>query len=432
MAWAHRADGIAGVEGWIDADAARRWAREASRLFAASRAASTTTEAKRLFRAALVALNSSAAALNLPDRWGGGVIDDGFPFGIARLDLMAGDEARARTLAAATAAAGGLERLEGWALERPDGDTWYTAPDGWRWAVRVYPYPGTGERTYALLPDPSAVLAWRRALPEMAVEARAREVTADPWAAYVARRRELDDTNRRYAGYWGLTSEEQIAGFQVAADQLNQALGAEWDARQKARAQREADRILDQVSQAAALTGVGAPIAAVFQALKLLTGILPWATEAQPPPALSRTRTGGLSDAPRDRPTHSVPAPPAELLELGATMIQADAASASAARTQGLRRLPNVSPGAVLSMLGGSSTPGGSSTSAPLTPSDASSSSDFAVTTTGGASSTPAPSSASSSVVASSTSPLVIGGAVVIGGGLLWWALRTKGRKRKR
>ena len=424
MSWQHRADGIAGVEGWIDSEAARGWAREASRLFAASRAASTTTDAKRAFRAALVALNSSAAALNLPDRWGGGVIDDGFPFGIARLDLGAGEEARARTLAAATALAGGADRLESWALAHSDGDTWYTAPDGWRWAVRVYPYPGTGERSYALLPDPSAVLAWRRAQPESVVEARARETAADPWAAYVARRREIAETNRRYAGYWGLTSDEQIAGFQVAADQLNQALGAEWDARQKARAQREADRILDQVSQAAAMTGIGAPVAAVFQALKLLTGILPWATEAQPPPALSRTRSGGISDSPRDRPTHSVPAPPAELLELGATMLQAEAAT-SGARTQGLRRLPNVSPGALASMMGGAS--------AALTPSDASSSSDFAVTSGSASSpSTTAPSSASSSVVSSSTSPLVIGGALVIGGGLLWWALQAKGRKRKR
>lgn len=420
--WQHRADGLAGVEGWIDADAARAWAREAARLFAESRAASTTADAKRLFRAALVALNSSAAALNLPDRWGGGVIDDSFPFGIARLDLVAGEEARARKLAAATAAAGGLDRLESWALAHRDGDTWYTAPDGWRWAVRVYPYPGTGERSYALLPDPSAVLAWRRAQPESAVEARARETIADPWAAYVARRREIAETNRRYAGYWGLTSEEQIAGFQVAADELNKALGAEWDARQKARAQREADRILDQVSQAAALTGVGAPIAAVFQALKLLTGILPWATEAQPPPALSRTRSGGVSDAPRDRPSHAVPAAPVAPLELGATTISATAATASS--TQGLRRLPNVAPSAVASMLAGASSA--------VVETGASSSSDFAVTTGASptATSSGTSSGASSSVVSSSsTNPLVIGGVLVIGGGLLWWALKGK-RKR--
>lgn len=386
MSFAYRVDGGAGVEGWIDASKARGWALEAQREYRAARGAATVAELKAALRRGNAALNRATAALNLPDRQGAGAPDEGFPFGMGRVDLLAGDEARARTLAAATVAAGGLDRVEAWALALPDGDTWFTTPDGWRWAVRVYPYPGTGERTYALLPDPAAVLAWRRALPETGTEARAREIALDPWSAYVSRRRDIDATNARYAGYWGLTSPEQIQGFQVAADVVSATMGAEWEARQRAAVQAKANEMLDNVAAGAAASVVGAPIAAVLQALKLLTGVLPWVTEAPPPPALARLRSGGVGPSERERPTHTVPEPPAAPLEAAGLVLSGTltgtapvpSSTVKGGLVPGLRRLPNASPEAVASLLGGASSSAalassatGATRAAPVAPSSA-------------------------------------------------------------
>ena len=360
MAFEHRIDGVAGVEGWIDASAARAWAREALARFRASREATNTSDAKRELRAGWVALNNATGALNLTDRAGAGIITDGFPFGLARLDIMADQGARDRARAGAIALAGGEgSRLNDWAQAHPMGDTWYTAADGSRFGVRVYEYPGTGERVWSLLPDPAAVQAFRRVQPPSQAEQRAAAIVADPWQAYIARRREIDETNARNARLWGLTTDDEIRGFQLAADEVNRTLGAEWEAKQRAAVQRQADAILDRVSQYAAATGVGAPIAAIFQALKIFTGVLPWATEESPPPALSRVRSGGVSSIATDRPTHTVPAAPAEPLEVVTT------ASASAAEYRGpssstpgapssapLRRLPNVSPDVMAGLLG--------------------------------------------------------------------------------
>lgn len=414
--WQHRADGIAGVEGWIDADAARAWAREALARFRSSREASSTADAKRELRAGWVALNNATAALNLTDRAGAGVIADGFPFGLARLDITADQAAKDRARAGAVALAGSAERLNDWALSHRDGDTWYTAADGSRFGVRVYDYPGTGERSWGLLPDPAAVLAFRRVQPPSQAEQRAAAIVADPWQAYVARRREIDETNARNARLWGLTTDEQIAGFQLAADEVNRTLGAEWEAKQRAAVQRQADAILDRVSQYAAATGVGAPLAAIFQALKIFTGILPWATEEAPPPALSRVRSGGVTDRASDRPTHAVPAAPAEPLEavqvMSATVAEyrgAGASSSSSSSSKGatLRRLPNVSPGAVAGLLAGASSTGGG----PVV--SGSSRVEAGTSSTGGAG------ASSSSPSSSNTTTLVVVG--LGAAGLFWW-----------
>lgn len=416
--WAHRADGIAGYEGWIDADASRAWAREALARFRASREASSTADAKREWRAGWVALNNATAALNLTDRAGAGIINDGFPFGLARLDINADQAARDRARAGAIALAGSADRLNDWALSHRDGDTWYTAADGSRFGVRVYDYPGTGERSWGLLPDPAAVLAFRRSMPVTQVEERAAAIVADPWQAYIARRREIDATNARNARLWGLTTDEEIAGFQLAADEVNRTLGAEWESKQRAAVQRQADAILDRVSQYAAATGVGAPIAAIFQALKIFTGILPWATEEAPPPALSRVRTGGVSDRPTDRPTHTVPRAPAEPLEAVTTMSATVAeyrgpsstGTPSSSKGPTLRRLPNLAPSAVAGLLGGAQGTGGGLVVS------GSSSIEAGAQGTGGA-------SASSSSGASSSNTTAV--VVVLGAaGLLWWATR--------
>lgn len=354
--WAHRLDAIEGVEGWIDADAARAWARAAASHFNASREASSLADSKAHLRSALEALDAATAALNLPQSQGSGdVLTRAFPFGIDRVELDASPEAKAAAQRAAVREFGSLEGARDWALAQPLGRYQRAG-----FAVRVFDGLD-GERAWSLEAPDADVLSWRRAQPATTLEQRASEIVRDPWAAYVARRKEIDATNARYAGYWGLTTPEQIAGFQVAADAVNATLGAEWEARQRARVQANANEILDTISQYAAATVIGAPIAAVMQAFKLLTGILPWVTEAPPPPALARARSGGLSDKPVDRPTHRVPVAPAEPLEAVSTMSETAAEyrgpAPGATRAPGLSSL--LGSGARSSLLGAAPAPVG-------------------------------------------------------------------------
>lgn len=403
MAWQHRADGFEGVEGWIDDERARAWARDALRHFQQARGAGTIAESKTHLRAALQSLDNATAALNLPLSQGSGdLLTRGFPLGVDRIELDASPEAKAAAQRAAVARFGSIEGARDWAMGQELG-RYNLGP----FFVRVFEGLD-GSKSWTVEPAELDVLTWRRSQPATESERRAAAIVADPWAAYVARRKDIDATNARYAGYWGLTTPEQIAGFQVAADAVNRTLGAEWDARQRARVQSKANEILDTIAQYAGATVIGAPIAAVMQAVKLLTGILPWATEAQPPPALSRVRSGGISDKPIDRPTHFVPAPPVEPVEAVSTMtgtLTGLASMPSAAKTPGLG-LPNLSPGAVRSLLG--SGPVSGSSRIETTPG----------TTTGGG----AVASSSSSGSSSSNTGVVL---LVLGaGGLIYWLTR--------
>lgn len=399
--WQHRADGLEGVEGWIDGELARAWARDALRHFERARGAGTIAESKGHLRSALQSLDNATAALNLPVSQGSGdLLTRGFPFGVDRIELDASPEARAAAQRAAVARFGSIEGARDWAMGQSFGRY-----DLGPFFVRVFEGLD-GSKSWTVEPAELDVLTWRRSQPATESERRAAAIVADPWTAYVARRKEIDATNARYAGYWGLTTPEQIAGFQVAADAVNRTMGAEWEARQRARVQAKANEILDTIAQYSAATVIGAPIAAVMQAVKLLTGILPWATEAPPPPALARTRSGGISDKPIDRPTHSVPAAPVEPLEAVATMsgtLTGAPSIPSASKTSWLG-LPNVSGSAVRSLL---REPGPVSGSSRIE-------------------SSPTTSASTTSTAGASSSSLNVGVVLVVlgAGGLIYWLSR--------
>lgn len=334
MAFAHRVDGLSGVEGWIDEQAARAWAREASRLFAAARLASTVSEAKETSRAALRALDEATAALNLPQSQGSGhVLSQRFPFGLDRIDLHSSADSSAEYFAKSALAAatfGSVDAVNAWALAQPLGDYPQTAPNGERFTVRVYEGLD-GAKGWALLPDPAKVLVYRRTMPPSDFEVRAAAIERDPWAAYVDARARINATNAQRARWWGLTTPEQIAGFQVASDAVNNALAQEWTNAQRERVRAKYTEITDDIAAKAAMTGVGAPIAVIVKALQLLGGILPWVTEEPPPSAVSRVRSGGLDAS--TPPRHQVRAAPVAPLELASSVIVSQASTASTAST---------------------------------------------------------------------------------------------------
>lgn len=328
MAFAHRLDGLSGVQGWIDEQSARAWAREASRLFASARLASTLSEAKERSRAALRALDEATAALNLPQSQGSGeVLSQRFPFGLDRIDLHSSADSGAEYLAKsalAVATFGSVDAVNVWVMAQPLGDYPQTAPNGERFTVRVFEGLD-GAKSWALLPDPAKVLSYRRTMPPSDLELRASAIERDPWAAYVAARERIDATNAQRARWWGLTTPEQIAGFQVASDAVNNALAQEWTNAQRERVRAKFNEITDDIAAKAASTGIGAPIAAVFKAVQLLGGILPWVTEEPPPPAVSRVRSGGTEAS--TPPRHQVRAAPVAPLELASSVIMSQAAS---------------------------------------------------------------------------------------------------------
>lgn len=315
MSFAHRVDAVSGVEGWIDADAARAWAVEAQRRFALARAGRDLASFKAEIRAGLLALDNATAALNLPQSQGSGdVLTRSFPFGLDRIDLNAtsnpaGEYSSKNSLFAATF--GGIERARDWALAQPLGDYPLQAPNGVRFVVRVFD-GADGAKSYAVLPDPAAVLAFQRSLPPSSAEQRAARIAGDPWGAYLESRRAIDATNEQRARWWGLTTPAEIAGFQVASDAVNNALSQEWTNTQRERVRAKFNEITDDIAAKAAMTGVGAPIAAIFKALQLLGGVLPWVTEEPPPGAVSRVRSGGVGES--EPPRHTVPVPPVPAL----------------------------------------------------------------------------------------------------------------------
>lgn len=417
MSWAHRADGLAGVEGWLDAGLARAWAQRAQTLFARARNASTLAESKAVLRDAAASLDQATAALNLPQSQGSAdLLTRAFPFGVDRVELDAAPSDKAAAQRAAVAHFGSTERVRDWALAQPLGRY---AFDGF--AVRVF--DGLeGEKSYSVQAPDAAVLAWRRAAPPSTLEQRAADIVADPWAAYVARRREIDATNAQRAAWWGLTSPEEVAGFQIASDAVNNALAQEWTNNQRERVRAKYNEITDTIANVAASSVVGAPIALVFKALQLLGGILPWVTEEPPPPAVSRVRSGGISDAPRDRPTHTVPQLPAlesDVIDgprpawLGVSKSPSSSSSSSTAPPTvpvGRLSLTPTEGAAILRAQAGarsSSSSAITSTPAPMAPSSSSPSSS---------------SSSSSSTPAASLSPAtVVAGALLVAGALYLW-----------
>lgn len=409
MAFVHRTNALAGVEGWIDEPLARAWAFESLERAEAARQQTTLEAYKRERRAALEAVTNATLALNLPlSQTPSKELSAPWPFGLALLDRYAGDGPTMAARAAARAQYPG-DALQRFANEHPIGDYPQTAPDGTQWVLRVGPSLETDDarNVATVMPSSAAVLAYLRTAEPGRWQIAAREIAHNPWSYYVARREAIREQNERTAALWGLTTPEQVAGFQVASDELAKSLGAEWELAQREASKREADRILDRVSQYAASTGIGAPLAAVFQAVKLLTGILPWVTVEAPPPALARVRSGGVGPDPSQRPTHTVPVVPSDPLELVTT-----ARGEYVPPVSTTAQRPPIDPGAMARAL---ETMQGQRRVATFEPPPRQ---DLPVQRLETGSAT---AGAIASAPASSDGTLIVGGAVVAGLGLLWW-----------